>query len=35
MGATWREGGGGGWHSWDTHKWEPLEIEKGTGDIFY
>ena len=33
MGATW--GGGGGSHSWDTHKWEPLEIEKGAGDIFY
>ena len=40
MGATW---GGGCWlvvggvvlHSWDTHKWEPLEIEKGAGDIFY
>ena len=40
MGATWEGGGGvvvGGVvsHSWDTHKWEPLEIEKGTGDIFY
>ena len=37
MGATWGGGGcgWGGFAHWDTHKWEPLEIEKGAGDIFY
>ena len=36
MGATWGGVVGGVVsHSWDTHKWEPLEIEKGAADIFY